>query len=67
MSETHLSLLEGVRDLGDGRRWGEFYAIYRPLIFGYLRGLGLKEDAAHDLTQDVFCRLLRSCFITDGA
>jgi RNA polymerase sigma factor (sigma-70 family) len=58
ISETRLSLLARVRDLGDGRSWGEFHAIYRPLIFGYLRSMGLKEHDAHDLTQEVFCRLL---------
>lgn len=58
MSETRLSLLVRVRNLGDGRSWGEFHAIYRPLIFGYLRGLGLKEHDADDLTQEVFRRLM---------
>ena len=38
--------------------WREFHAIYRPLIFGYLRSLGLKEHDANDLTQEVFCRLM---------
>jgi RNA polymerase sigma-70 factor (ECF subfamily) len=55
---TRLSLLVRVRDRADGASWREFYAIYQPLIFGYLRGLGLKEHDAHDLTQEVFCRLL---------
>jgi RNA polymerase sigma factor (sigma-70 family) len=58
MSETRLSLLARVRNLGDGRSWSEFHAIYRPLIFGYLRSLGLKEHDANDLTQEVFCRLM---------
>jgi RNA polymerase sigma-70 factor, ECF subfamily len=57
MADTRVSLLERVRNFRDGRSWDEFYAIYRPLIFGYLRGLGLKEHDANDLTQDVFCRL----------
>ena len=57
MSETRLSLLARVRDLGDGRSWDEFDAIYRPLIVGYLRSMGLKEPDAQDLTQEVFCRL----------
>jgi RNA polymerase sigma-70 factor (ECF subfamily) len=60
MCETRVSLLERVRDLGDGRSWSEFHAIYRPLIFGYLRGLKIREDDAHDLTQEVFCRLMVS-------
>jgi RNA polymerase sigma-70 factor (ECF subfamily) len=58
MSGTRLSLLVRVRDRADGASWREFTAIYQPLIFGYLRGLGLKEHDAHDLTQEVFCRLL---------
>ncbi len=43
MYETRLSLLVRVRDLGDAESWREFHAIYQPLIFGYLRSLGLKE------------------------
>ena len=58
MAETRLSLLARVRNPHDGRSWSEFHAIYRPLIFGYLRSLGLKEHDANDLTQEVFCRLL---------
>jgi RNA polymerase sigma factor (sigma-70 family) len=58
MSETRISLLIRIRNLGDGRSWGEFDAIYRPLIFGYLHGLGIKGDDADDLTQEVFRRLM---------
>jgi RNA polymerase sigma factor (sigma-70 family) len=58
MSDTRLSLLARVRDPGDGRSWDEFHAIYRPLIFGYLRSLSLKEHDADEVTQEVFCRLL---------
>jgi RNA polymerase sigma-70 factor (ECF subfamily) len=58
MSGTRLSLLVRVRDIADGASWREFHAIYQPLIFSYLRGLGLQEHDAKDLTQEVFCRLL---------
>ena len=58
LDDTRLSLLAQVRDPGDGPSWSEFHAIYRPLIFGYLRSLGLKEHDANDLTQEVFCRLM---------
>jgi RNA polymerase sigma-70 factor, ECF subfamily len=58
MSDTRLSILLRVRDLGDAEGWREFHAIYRPLILGYLRSLGLEEPDAHDLTQEVFCRLM---------
>jgi RNA polymerase sigma-70 factor (ECF subfamily) len=57
-SRTRLSLLSRVRDPNDGASWREFYAIYQPLIFGYLRGLGLKEHDADELTGEVFWRLL---------
>jgi RNA polymerase sigma-70 factor (ECF subfamily) len=58
MYDTRVSLLMRVCNLRDGRSWGEFHAIYRPLIFGYLRGLNIQEHDAHDLTQEVFCRLM---------
>ncbi len=55
---TRISLVERVRNPADGASWREFHEIYRPLIFGYLRGLGLAEFDANDLTQEVFIRLL---------
>jgi RNA polymerase sigma-70 factor (ECF subfamily) len=60
ISKTHFSLLERVCNLRDDRSWSEFDAIYRPLIFGYLRGLKVQEHDAHNLTQAVFCRLMVS-------
>jgi RNA polymerase sigma-70 factor (ECF subfamily) len=60
MYETRVSLVEWVRNLGDGRSWSEFQAVSRPLIFGYLRGLRIKEHDAYDLMQEVFCRLMVS-------
>jgi RNA polymerase sigma-70 factor (ECF subfamily) len=57
--DTRLSLLVRVRDLADGESWREFHSIYQPLIFRYLRSLNLTEDDANDLTQEVFCRLLK--------
>ncbi len=56
---TRVSLLIRVRDLADGPSWGEFDAIYRPLIFGYLRRLGLGAFDADELTQEVFSRLMK--------
>jgi RNA polymerase sigma factor (sigma-70 family) len=57
MADTRRSLLIRVRNLGDNRSWREFDGIYRPLILGYLRSMGLKEHDAHDLTQEVLRRL----------
>jgi len=59
-SNTHFSLLERVCNLRDNRSWSEFDAIYRPLIFGYLRGLKVQEHDAHNVTQAVFYRLMVS-------
>jgi RNA polymerase sigma factor (sigma-70 family) len=56
---TKVSLIMRVCKLRDARSWSEFHAIYRPLIFGYLRGLGLKEHDADELTQEVFLQLLK--------
>jgi RNA polymerase sigma-70 factor (ECF subfamily) len=58
--KTRVSLLARVRNLGDGQSWDEFHALYRPLIFGYLRGLKIRESDADELTQEVFCRLMVS-------
>jgi RNA polymerase sigma-70 factor, ECF subfamily len=60
MSQTRISLLVRVRNLADSESWREFHAIYQPLIFAYLRGLGLKHDSADDLTQEVFRRLVKT-------
>jgi len=49
-----------VRNLSDGESWREFHAIYQPLIFAYLRDLGLRHDSADDLTQEVFRRLVKT-------
>jgi RNA polymerase sigma factor (sigma-70 family) len=57
-SDTRVSLLLRVCNLHDGQSWEEFHAIYRPLIFGYLRSLSIKEHDANDLTQEVFRRLI---------
>jgi RNA polymerase sigma-70 factor, ECF subfamily len=58
MSMTRYSILERVRDLNDAEGWREFNLIYRPLIFGYLRGLGVEPFDADELTQEVFRRLM---------
>jgi hypothetical protein len=58
--QTRASLPGRVRNLGDGGSWDEFHAIYRPLIFGYLRGLKIRENDADERTQEDFCHLMVS-------
>ena len=57
---TRPTLLARVRDRADAESWREFYEYYQPLLMRYLRRLGLKEDAADDVIQEVFARLLRT-------
>jgi RNA polymerase sigma-70 factor (ECF subfamily) len=58
MCETSPTLLGRVRDRADGAAWEQFAAIYRPLIMGYARGLGLGTSDADDVAQSVFVRLV---------
>jgi RNA polymerase sigma-70 factor, ECF subfamily len=57
---TNLSLIKNVRDRSDVESWRRFHDFYAPLLMRYLRRLGLEEDRANDLTQEVFVRLLQA-------
>jgi RNA polymerase sigma-70 factor (ECF subfamily) len=57
---TSLSLIKNVRDRSDKESWSRFHDFYAPLLMRYLRRLGLLEDRANDLVQDVFVRLLQA-------
>jgi RNA polymerase sigma-70 factor (ECF subfamily) len=57
---TSLSLIARVRDRTDFESWRRFYQFYQPLLMRYLRRLGLEENTATDVIQDVFVRLLQS-------
>lgn len=50
---TRVSLLARLRDPRDGQAWGQFVDLYAPLVFGWLRGRGLQDADAADLTQEV--------------
>ena len=39
-------------------RWREFDAIYRPILFAYLRKRGLKDFDADEVVQEIFVKLL---------
>lgn len=51
--ETRESLLARVRDPQDDEAWSRFVAIYRPAIYRLVRGRGLQDADAQDLTQQV--------------
>src|SRR5439155_8261603 len=58
--ETSRTLLARVRDPGDAEAWGEFDALYRPLIRGVARNQGVSEPDVDDVVQEVFRRLVRA-------
>jgi RNA polymerase sigma-70 factor (ECF subfamily) len=57
--ETRTTLIGRVRDTGDAESWREFVEIYGPLIMAYARK-GLEPEAALDVVQEVFIRLLKA-------
>lgn len=41
-------------DPGDAEIWGEFYQLYRKLVYGFAAHSGLDHADAEEVTQDVF-------------
>src|SRR5262245_42689665 len=56
---TSLTLLQSLRQPGDGAAWNRFVQLYTPLLYHWARRLGLQQSDAEDLVQDVFTLLLR--------
>jgi len=59
MTKTPASLLERLRDSFDADAWTRFVALYTPLIYSWGRRVGLQDQDAADLVQDVFVTLLQ--------
>ena len=57
---TNIALIKSVRDPADTESWRKFHDFYAPLLRRYLKRLGLEENAANDVFQDVFVRLLQN-------
>ena len=60
MDQTRSTLLMRVRDPADAEAWGEFVALYEPLLTAYLRHQGLGPEDTRDVVQDVFARLVKN-------
>ena len=58
MTKTPASLLERLRDSFDADAWTRFVALYTPLIYSRGRRVGLQDQDAVDLVQDVFATLI---------
>jgi RNA polymerase sigma-70 factor (ECF subfamily) len=59
MHTTSHSLLLRLRQPGQEEAWGRFIDLYTPLLFHWVRRLGLGQEDAADLVQDVFTVLVR--------
>jgi len=59
LMDTPASLLERLRQPADPEAWSRFVELYTPLLFGWSRRAGLREEDAADLVQDVFALLVR--------
>src|SRR5262245_47100405 len=57
VDKTSSSLLRRIRDPQDHASWGEFVALYEPLLMRYVRKKGLNEHDAVDVVQGIFVTL----------
>jgi RNA polymerase sigma-70 factor (ECF subfamily) len=60
MEQTRLSLLERVRNTQDQSAWGEFVALYEPLLLSYVRKKGVPDHDAGDVVQTIFISLCKA-------
>jgi RNA polymerase sigma factor (sigma-70 family) len=58
--DTRASLLVRLSDPRDERAWGEFVAIYSPLVRRLARQRGMQDADADDLLQEVFRAVARA-------
>ena len=58
MLSTSGSLLERLRNPNEQEAWNQFAGLYTPLLYYWLRRLGLSQQDAADLIQDVFLVLV---------
>jgi RNA polymerase sigma-70 factor (ECF subfamily) len=59
MHTTSASLLQRLRQVPDADAWERFVRLYTPLLFYWARRLGLQDQDAADLVQDVLMVLMR--------
>jgi RNA polymerase sigma-70 factor (ECF subfamily) len=59
MERTPASLLERLRQPGAQEAWGQFVELYTPLLYYWAHRMGLGNQDAADLVQDVFMILVQ--------
>lgn len=60
LPETRSTLLLRIRDAADQQAWGEFTAIYEPVVYRLARRTGLQHADALDLCQDVLVAVAKA-------
>src|SRR5688572_31259020 len=58
--QTRHSLLARLHSGRDEQAWREFVTIYQPLIYRLIRGRGLQDADAQELTQDALVAVARA-------
>jgi RNA polymerase sigma-70 factor, ECF subfamily len=59
MNTTSVSLLERLRQPGEAEAWARLVELYTPLLYYWACKMGLQEQDAADLVQDVFTVLVQ--------
>src|SRR5262245_46334509 len=59
MTTTPTSLLQRIRQATDQAAWRQFVLLYTPLLFYWVRRLGLQDADAVELVQEVLAELVR--------
>jgi RNA polymerase sigma-70 factor (ECF subfamily) len=59
MDRTPVSLLQRLRRPGEREAWDRFVDLYTPLLYHWARRMGLQDQDAADLVQDVFTTLVQ--------
>jgi RNA polymerase sigma-70 factor (ECF subfamily) len=59
MTKTPTSLLERLRQPVEPEAWDRFVSLYTPLIYAWGRHVGLQDQDAADLVQEVFLKLIQ--------
>ena len=56
---TSVSLLRRLQTGNETGAWDRFVRVYTPLLFRWVRRMGIEQQEAADIVQDVFSILVR--------
>jgi RNA polymerase sigma-70 factor (ECF subfamily) len=59
-SSTRYSLVDRVCKNGDAASWGEFFALYRPLLYSYVKKKVASDHDVEEIVQCVFIALWKA-------